>query len=413
MKLKTLIISGLIGLTSSTILLAKEGNNFMPDPSPQKPQPKVEVRRGVVIYTDDTTEQHGRRFRERTIRRLEPTGIGKPEKINEYIEKYKTMAVFDPKVTCFEVEGKVESGNIMLSGRVSLPEYRDGLVSILTAMNLQNIKDEIVVLPDKKLGNKTFAIASTTGVPFYSRTTGLKEQLTESILGETIYLLAEDSAGNYYYAQSGSGYLGWIEKKNVISMTQSAFHKWQQKPRVVFLKEYNIRKIKIPIGTILPITDKQQIVLPDGQKIAVANDYFRIVSQTDQFGKKIIATAKQFLGTPYVWGGNTKAGIDCSGFVQIVFRANGINLARDADEQAINGQLIGFRGYTEDMLPGDTLYFAGHNGRITHTGIYLGNNEFIHATDPHVMISSLDPQAKNYSEKHAKGFVLARRIIRE
>ncbi|MDI6782914.1 MAG: C40 family peptidase, partial [bacterium] len=152
---------------------------------------------------------------------------------------------------------------------------------------------------------------------------------------------------------------------------------------------------------------------PDGKKISVPNYYYQTNLQSDNFKKNIIATAKQFLGTPYVWGGNTKAGIDCSGFVQIVFRANGINIARDADEQSINGMLVGFRGYTEDMLPGDTLYFAGHSGRITHTAIYLGNNEFIHATEPHVTISSLDPKAPNYAEKHAKGFVLARRIIRE
>ncbi|MDI6783367.1 MAG: hypothetical protein QME64_04620, partial [bacterium] len=271
LKITPWIISGLIGVISYTILLTEEGNNRMLE----KPKGNVEIRRGVEIYTDDTTEMHGKRFRERTIRRLEPSGIGKLEKINEYIAKYKPFVVFDPRVMCFEVEGKVESGSIILSGMVSLPEYRDGLVSVLTAMNLPKVKDEIEIVPSKKLGKKTFAIANATGVMFYSRATGLQEQLTESIYGENIYLLAADSAGKYYYAQSGSGYLGWIEKKNVIPMTQTAFHKWQKGLRAVFQKEYRIDETIIPIGASLPLTSKQQVVLPDGKKISVPNYYYQ------------------------------------------------------------------------------------------------------------------------------------------
>jgi gamma-D-glutamyl-L-lysine dipeptidyl-peptidase len=412
MKLKLLGIAGLIGLIGSTILLAQEGS-LMKEQVQQKPKGKVEVRRGVVMYANDTTEIRGRRSRDRIIRRLEPSGIGKPDLVNDYIAKYKPMVVYDPRVMCFDVESKIESGVLVISGMVNLSEYREGLISVLTAMNLQNIKDEIEVLPSKKLGKKTFAVVNVTGLMFYSRATGIQEQLTESILGDGIYLLAEDKAGKYFYAQSPSGYLGWIEKNKVIPMSLSVFHKWHQGPQVVFQKEFALDDIKIPIGAILPLSSKHQVILPNGDKVSVPAYYYQTLSFNETFIKQLITTAKQFLGTPYVWGGNTRAGIDCSGFVQMVYRANGINLARDADQQSITGKLVGFRGYTEDMLPGDTLYFSGHNGRITHTALYLGNNEYIQATDPHVMISSLDPKAENYSEKHAKGFVLARRIINE
>jgi gamma-D-glutamyl-L-lysine dipeptidyl-peptidase len=412
MEIKPIIFAGLIGLICSTGLLAQEGS-LMKEQLQQKPTGKVEVRRGVVMYADDTTEMRGKRFRERVIRRLEPSGIGKPEKVNEYIAKYKPMIVYDSRVMCFDIESRIESGSLVVSGMVSLPEYKEGLLSVLTAMNLQHIKDNIEVLPSKKLGKKTFALVNVPGLMFYSRATGIQEELTESILGDGIYLLTEDNSGKYYYAQTPSGYLGWIEKDKVIPMTQIAFHKWHQGAHVVFQKEFALDEVKIPIGAVLPITSKHQVVLPNGDKVSVPTYYFQTPLINDTYIKQLITTAKQFLGTPYVWGGNTKAGIDCSGFVQMVYRANGINLARDADEQSITGKLVGFRGYTEDLLPGDTLYFAGHNGRITHTGLFLGNNEFIQATEPHVMISSLDPKATNYSEKHDKGFVLARRIINE
>ncbi|MFB3897226.1 MAG: C40 family peptidase [bacterium] len=412
MAIKSIIIAGVIGLISAPGLLAQEGH-VMQEQSQSKPTGKVEVRRGVVVYADDTTEMRGRRFRERMVRRLEPNGIGKPEKVNEYIAKYRPMIVYDLRVMCFEVESRVESGNVVLSGMVSIPEYKEGLLSILTAMHISKIKDEIEVLPSKKLGKKTFALINVPGLMFYSRATGLQEELTESILGDGIYLLAEDNSGKYYYAQSASGYLGWIEKSKVISMTQSAIHKWLQGAHVVFQKEFALDNVNIPIGAVLPITSKHQVVLPNGDKVSVPNYYYHTTSFNETFINQLITTAKQFLGTPYVWGGNTKAGIDCSGFIQMVYRANGINIARDADEQSITGKLVGFRGYRDDLLPGDTLYFAGHNGRITHTGLYIGNNEFIQAVEPHVTISSLNPKAANYSEKHDKGFVLARRIINE
>lgn len=412
MKIKPIITAGLIGLICSTGLLAQEGS-FMKEQSQPKSTGKVEVRRGVVVYADDTTETRGKRFRERIVRRLEPSGIGKPEKVNEYIAKYRTMIVYDLRVMSFEVESRVESGHVILSGMVSIPEYKEGLLSILTAMRIPNVKDEIEVLPSKKLGKKTFALVNVPGLMSYSRATGLQEELTESILGDGIYLMTEDNSGKYYYMQSVSGYLGWIEKSKVIPMTQSAFHKWHQGAHVIFEKEFVLDELKIPVGAVLPITSKHQIILPNDEKVSVPNYYYHATSFDEAFISQVITTAKQFLGTPYVWGGNTKAGIDCSGFVQMVYRSQGINLARDADEQSVTGKLVGFRGYRDDLLPGDTLYFTSHNGRITHTGLYIGNNEFIQAVEPHVMISSLDPKAANYSEKHDKGFVFAKRIIGE
>ncbi|MCX7919362.1 MAG: C40 family peptidase [bacterium] len=373
---------------------------------------KAVIRRGIVFYEGDTAAQRGRRFLERAIKRIEPTGIGSPEKINEYIARYKPLVVYDSRIYCFEVEGKVESGKTILTGLVGLTEYRDGLFSVISALQFQNIQNTIEVVPTKRIGSRSFALVKTKAAPFYSRTTGLKEQVTESVLGDSIFLLDEDSTGKYYYAQASNGYLGWVEKRRVVRMTKSAFVKWQNRPQVLFVKEYKKATVTIPIGASLPLTDSGQIQLPDGRKILVPLDYYRVPQERTKFIQQLLETAKQYLGTKYVWGGVTKAGIDCSGFVQMVYRANGINLPRDADQQSAVGLLVGFRGYTENLQPGDTLYFANRSGRITHTGIYLGNNEFIHATEPVVTVGSLDPKSKNYAEKHAAGFVLARRIIR-
>lgn len=122
-------------------------------------------------------------------------------------------------------------------------------------------------------------------------------------------------------------------------------------------------------------------------------------------GQLVVATAKKYLGIPYVYGGSSPAGFDCSGLVQYVFRELGVSINRVAADQTAHGTPVG----RENLLPGDIVFF--HNTsrytRINHVGIYVGNGQFIHApqTGDVVKISSLD------SGYYATTFVTARRIF--
>ncbi len=99
----------------------------------------------------------------------------------------------------------------------------------------------------------------------------------------------------------------------------------------------------------------------------------------DDLGSQIVRTGMSYIGTPYVWGGNSlSGGIDCSGFVQQLFKAQGMNLPRTAQEQSYVGMPVdNFAG----LQVGDRLYFTdSKRARITHTGIYMGNGHFIHSS---------------------------------
>lgn len=104
-----------------------------------------------------------------------------------------------------------------------------------------------------------------------------------------------------------------------------------------------------------------------------------------------IELAKRFLGLPYLWGGRSSYGFDCSGFTQMLVRARGFNMPRDADKQAAWSGMV--RVERKNLQPGDLLFFGSSQRDITHTGMYMGDGQFIHASTnghPVVQISRLD-----------------------
>jgi cell wall-associated NlpC family hydrolase len=104
--------------------------------------------------------------------------------------------------------------------------------------------------------------------------------------------------------------------------------------------------------------------------------------------KTLIRLTHRFLNTAYLWGGRSVFGIDCSGFTQVIFKSLGIPLLRDANQQATQGEGIGF---LQEVKCGDLAFFDNAEGRITHVGILLNHNEIIHSSGK-VRIDKIDPQ---------------------
>lgn len=126
------------------------------------------------------------------------------------------------------------------------------------------------------------------------------------------------------------------------------------------------------------------------------------VQNTSSSASSVIAYAKQFLGCNYVYGGTTPSGFDCSGFTQYVFKNFGISLNRSSRDQYSNGVSVS----RSNLQAGDLLFFSNYGSTINHVGIYIGNNQFIHASSPStgVLIDDL-------AGYHANTYVGARRVL--
>mgnify|MGYP001191100866 FL=1 len=194
------------------------------------------------------------------------------------------------------------------------------------------------------------------------------EMINQLIYGDIIEILEEKE--KWVKIKSVfDDYIGWIDKKQYFKIDDN-IKLDLNKPvysinLVEFIENNNNELVTIPIGS-----DISNISLMnhkfDGKTISGKNNRNSIVN-----------TALLFLNSPYLWGGKTPFGIDCSGFTQMVYKINGYKLSRDAKDQANQGKTLSF---IEESEAGDLAFFNNDQGDIIHVGIILQNNHIIHAS---------------------------------
>lgn len=165
-------------------------------------------------------------------------------------------------------------------------------------------------------------------------------------------------------------YEGWIDNKQYSEISEEQY------------KTINSQKPKLSTDLIEFVeAEKNQLyTIPLGSSInglSILNHKFdgnTTVGETDK--SQLIQTAFKFINAPYLWGGKTPFGIDCSGFTQMVYKLNGFKLLRDASQQASQGEALSF---IEETEPGDLAFFDNSEGDIVHVGIIMKDNYIIHA----------------------------------
>ncbi len=235
-----------------------------------------------------------------------------------------------------------------------------------------------------------YGISSLSLIPVRKEPSEKSEMVTQILFGE-YFEIAEEISGWCNVRLAWDGYKGWIDAKLITPIDERALLKLKKSPFAVTGDLISLVKIK----------DNQNIVLAAGSTLPFWRPRLKefTVGKTtyDSPGNVLygrvrnprnlaVSQALKYLNAPYMWGGKSPFGIDCSGFSQIIYKMTGITLPRDASQQANEGVPFGF---PENPEPGDLAFFDDDEGNIVHVGITLKQNQIIHASGK-VRIDNLD-----------------------
>ena len=180
-------------------------------------------------------------------------------------------------------------------------------------------------------------------------------------------------------------YEGWIDSKQQQPINEEQFQHLSKE--VIILSADLVEYVSGANNTLIPVTLGASLSFLNNTDINTEGFEFEGLRTSGIKSKSdIIKTAYMYLNSPYLWGGKTPFGIDCSGFTQMVYKLNGYPLLRDASQQATQGEVLSF---IEESEPGDLAFFDNEEGKIIHVGIILENNYIIHASGK-VRIDRLD-----------------------
>lgn len=195
-------------------------------------------------------------------------------------------------------------------------------------------------------------------IPMRCKPSHTSEMISQILYGETLQLI--DKQNNWIFVSTlHDNYQGWVQEKQLKSVkSPSSPILLVSKPLVQSL---NNRNSYLPMGARVVIHE-------------VANE--DVTETMEMSAESLVHLGEKFLGVPYVWGGRTAMGIDCSGYVQLLFMMHGLQLPRDAYQQAEVGKVILY----EDRNSGHLAYFCNPEGKINHVGLLVDKNTIIHAS---------------------------------
>ena len=351
------------------------------------------------------------------------TSITPKPTVYSIIEQVRKKYAPDKRVAIFQAD--LDSNRIV--GKTNLPLAKKELINRLKS-NGYVLVDAVRVLPDaEELGDKMYAFVNVSVANMRSQPKEPAELATQALLGTPLKVFDKDRY--WYQVQSPDNYIGWVEGTTIDRVTKVELDHYQAKNKLMFSKPYGFSYSKpdenaqtisdLTWGDLLVVKDTlkdfYEVVYPDDRTAFVAKNeviHFQKWQQMTQATEQnLVNTANRMMGLPYLWGGTSWKGVDCSGFTRVIYQSNGILLPRDASQQVYAGEEVAF----EQLKAGDLLFFGEKATtekpeKVVHVGMWIGNNQFIHSSGM-VKVSSFDKNYSNYDSHNASRYLRARRIL--
>jgi len=354
------------------------------------------------------------------------------DRVDDIIASIKETHAPDKRVALFDVQSEKNGAGYIIKGKTNLPEALNALEMELESQQI-TYTDSIEVLPATDLEGEIYGVINNSVANIRSQPSHSSELVTQATLGMPLNVYQKDD--NWYQIQTPDKYLGWVDSGGIELMDKTAFDAWQSSEKMIYTKIYGSSHTNpdtssqvvsdLVAGSILSKVSEEssfyKVTYPDGREGFVLKSEAALFqnwkSSLDFSRESLVQTSKSMIGVPYLWGGTSIKGVDCSGFTKTVYFMNGMIIPRDASQQINEGILIDDSKQFDKLIPGDLLFFGrkatdSSRERVIHVGMWIGNNEFIHSSGK-VRISSMDKQADNFDEYNYNRYLRTKRILNE
>jgi len=336
-------------------------------------------------------------------------------RILDAVEAVRKEYAPDKRVAIFDVEVIGDS----VIGETNLVDGREAL---LEALGPFQVKPHIrLLMPEFGLVN--VSVCNIRSLPKHSA-----ELATQSLLGTLLRIYKRE--GSWFYVQTPDGYLGWLDGGAIVALSPDEHDAWIKEPKIVVKGAFGL--VYTPSGEVMSdvvegdilrvgkrTSDYSEVIFPDGRMGHIGNDliiaFEDFVKLKEPLLEDILETAHSFMGRPYLWGGTSGKGMDCSGFTKSAFYLNALELPRDASQQVNVGDEVQVDTTLQNLRRGDFIFFgkpetSTQKERITHVAIYLGDGKIIHASEM-VQVQSLRRGDPDFAEDRLLTMVRAKRML--
>lgn len=349
--------------------------------------------------------------------------------IQSVITDIKSTYAPDKRVAIFDINIQESNNEIIVTGETSSIEAYNALQDSLNNFQTE-VNFNVSLLPDSTVADKSFGIVNLSVINIRSKPGHSNELVSQSILGTPVRILK--NKGYWNLIQTPDNYIGWADGTAILAVTKNDYNTWVNAKKVTYTKHFGFiwssdkfeHSISdITAGSLLKLLNSSnnyyQVEFPDKRtgyiQKSTAEPFEQWMNNHSYSSEAIIKAAMPFFGHPYLWGGTSTKGVDCSGFTKTVYYLNGIVLQRDASQQELYGESISTENNFEELQAGDLLFFGkaetdSTKKRVTHVGIYIGDLSFIHSSG-RVYIDSFNPEKENYNEYRRNTLVSVRRVL--